>query len=493
VATAALVSLACAPPPATLCWRSLAPPTGDENLGLAMTSPWLASDGADDVWLTWKAPGSRILRWTRGQWSEIPVPVPPGAKGAEIPVVATGHNGAVVVAALTNGKDGTTPLYVARSNGAGWDWLGPPLISAMVPFTHVNDVAIALDAAGRPVVAWSEEVHVRLGGLFAARWDGASWKRILDLHPPDTGYHLSLGVAVDAADRVWLTWLDGGSSSGRPRLRVSRLDKSGWIDIGRRELEALDLPPFGGDKPTLAVGRDGTAWLAWVAAGVHSERSLAIARWNGVTWTAIPPPDLPEGHIAGATMILKGGAPTVAWSQPDESDNRHLYLADLDGDRWRVRFAGFHLAEGVSEVGDINLAAGSTGSLYISWDEAGEDRRRNRLMHAYACAAGEKPAMPPKALRERDTWPTTVDEAARLIVSKLSPADKEKVRKTPESDLILFHHGWGTGIRNSLGLWRGNERLLASCARGQGQPVHPDDCSMQIIEAVWKLLQTPAR
>jgi hypothetical protein len=114
-------------------------------------------------------------------------------------------------------------------------------------------------------------------------------------------------------------------------------------------------------------------------------------------------------------------------------------------------------------------------------------------MHAYACAAGEKPVMPPRALRERDTWPATVDEAARLIVSKMSPADKEKVRTTPQNDLIRFHHGWGTGIRNSLGLWRGNERLLASCAGGQGEPVHPDDCSMQIIEAVWRLLQTPAR
>jgi len=45
------------------------------------------------------------------------------------------------------------------------------------------------------------------------------------------------------------------------------------------------------------------------------------------------------------------------------------------------------------------------------------------------------------------------------------------------------------GIRNSLGLWRGNEKLLESC--GQGKRVHPDECSMVIIEAVWTILQAP--
>jgi hypothetical protein len=43
------------------------------------------------------------------------------------------------------------------------------------------------------------------------------------------------------------------------------------------------------------------------------------------------------------------------------------------------------------------------------------------------------------------------------------------------------------GIRNSLGLWRGNDKLLASC--GFGAKADPEACSMVIIEAVWTLLQ----
>ena len=79
-----------------------------------------------------------------------------------------------------------------------------------------------------------------------------------------------------------------------------------------------------------------------------------------------------------------------------------------------------------------------------------------------------------------DTWPTTVDAAVADLLSKLSPGDKAKLRNTKKSDLIMYHHGWGTGIRNHYGLWRGNHKLIESAC---GKGCHPDDVSMVIIEA----------
>jgi hypothetical protein len=38
-------------------------------------------------------------------------------------------------------------------------------------------------------------------------------------------------------------------------------------------------------------------------------------------------------------------------------------------------------------------------------------------------------------------------------------------------------------IRNRYGLWRGNDKLILSAC---GQPCHPDDASMKIIEAIWE-------
>jgi hypothetical protein len=86
--------------------------------------------------------------------------------------------------------------------------------------------------------------------------------------------------------------------------------------------------------------------------------------------------------------------------------------------------------------------------------------------------------------KESEQWPKTVKEAVAKILSTMKEADKETVRRTPKQDLIKHHHGWGTGIRNEFGLWRGNVELLKDTKTN-----HPDDASMVIIEAVWEELQ----
>jgi hypothetical protein len=84
---------------------------------------------------------------------------------------------------------------------------------------------------------------------------------------------------------------------------------------------------------------------------------------------------------------------------------------------------------------------------------------------------------------EKGGWPKTLKEADNQILNERSLEDEEKVRLIKKENLILFHHGWGTGIRNDFGLWRGNSALLNDC-----QATHPDDDSMVIIEAVWESL-----
>ena len=101
----------------------------------------------------------------------------------------------------------------------------------------------------------------------------------------------------------------------------------------------------------------------------------------------------------------------------------------------------------------------------------------------FTCAvarAAEKDLLGP------DEWPTTVSDTVADILRTMPEAEKRQIRQTRKDDLILFHHGWGTGIRNQYGLWRGNGALIFSAC---GKPCHPDDASMVIIEAVWEELQ----
>jgi hypothetical protein len=90
----------------------------------------------------------------------------------------------------------------------------------------------------------------------------------------------------------------------------------------------------------------------------------------------------------------------------------------------------------------------------------------------------------PTFSNEQD-WPGTINEAVLVIISELSEADKNLIMNFKQERLIKFHHGFGTGIRNDFGLWKGNKAFIESAC---GKPCHPDTASMAIIEAVWRKL-----
>ena len=79
---------------------------------------------------------------------------------------------------------------------------------------------------------------------------------------------------------------------------------------------------------------------------------------------------------------------------------------------------------------------------------------------------------------------TTLSAIVEDIIANMSEADKANIVNTDKDDLIGFHHGWGTYIRNHYNLWT-NQELLNAIGKE-----HPDDASGVIIETVWETLQT---
>lgn len=472
-------------PTSPLCWRSLAPETGEQDLGLSVTESTLAANGSGEVWLGWEETESKVIRWNAGSWRSVSLPERNGYERPNSPLIAASSTGGAVMALRANGPRGTTSLHIARATKAdAWEWLGPPRLSSEKSSTHAQSTALAVTKEGEPIVAWTEERDGEMAGLFAERWDGRVWKRLGVLEPQGFDYYLSPVLAVDSKGKIWLAWKGTG---GRPH--VARWDESAWTDIGLESLQSLAVGPDVFGLAMLVDGRD-QPWLFWLA-DVRDERTLLAARWDGASWQVVPAPTAPKpkrGVVGTIAAIVHKGEPLVAWTQDDESENQRLYVAErAAGERWNVRIAELHLVEGASAVSTIRLAAGVGDEFFIAWDESGKDKRRTRLVRAYECAAGEVPAAPPRSTRERDTWPTTVQQAAQELVREMDEESKMHIRGTAKKDLIRFHHGWGTGIRNGFGLWRGNDKLIESC--GKGKRVHPDDCSMRIIEAVWDLLQ----
>jgi hypothetical protein len=87
------------------------------------------------------------------------------------------------------------------------------------------------------------------------------------------------------------------------------------------------------------------------------------------------------------------------------------------------------------------------------------------------------------------SWPQTVEAAVVRIMTELTDASKADIANLPESQLCLLHFGLGMYIRNTFGLWQGNQALLDSCSKAGGGFVHPDDANTVIIKALWQRLR----
>ena len=87
-------------------------------------------------------------------------------------------------------------------------------------------------------------------------------------------------------------------------------------------------------------------------------------------------------------------------------------------------------------------------------------------------------------IKEKEYWPTTLDEAAQLMVDRIGREEKEAIANADEAGLYLIHGLIGQGICNGFGLWEGNEPLLHSYGTAD-----PDNASFVIMQAVQRLVK----
>jgi hypothetical protein len=87
---------------------------------------------------------------------------------------------------------------------------------------------------------------------------------------------------------------------------------------------------------------------------------------------------------------------------------------------------------------------------------------------------------------EETNLPATVDEAIQTMYAWLDEENRQILKAMQEHELIRLHHGYGTGIRNGLGLWGQNTALMTT---PELKGMHPDDMSTYLIQRLWRYLQ----
>ncbi len=179
---------------------------GTVNAAGDAVSPTVAFDGAvPAVAYTDNADGAyrvRVRRWIGGSWIDDPA-IAASTGDAHSPTLAFDDSGAAIVAwtqvspSLSEGSS----ILVRRLGAAGWSSLGGPVAADSAIPAH-----LALDSAGRPVVAWAGG-----GEIYVRAWNGSDWGAI---------DNVSATAGDSASPRI--AWPDKRSNIAAPSCRARR-------------------------------------------------------------------------------------------------------------------------------------------------------------------------------------------------------------------------------------------------------------------------------
>jgi hypothetical protein len=207
-------------------------------------------------------------------------------------------------------------LTVRRWDEAAKTWTRSPAFNEISVFSRTP--ALALNAAGQPIVAWLQG-EVLASNVLVKRWTGTAWEALGgSLNRTPDRYLASTRLKLDAQGQPTVAWLE--DLNGNDALYASRWNGQTWQALGGA------LSPHSASAPALALGRDGQPVLAWV-----EERSgigqIHLARWTTSGWQNSGVMNLDPRRDARSPSLaaLPGGEIVLGWRE----DVNGVYGAQL--------------------------------------------------------------------------------------------------------------------------------------------------------------------
>lgn len=219
---------------------------------------------------------------------------------------------------------------------------------------------------------------------------------------------LEATVAADASDRVLLAWTSRRQREGRSGVVLR------WFDGDGSPLSD-EIPATSGiagaeRQPSVSLGRDGEAWLAWVVEGLADggaalclrrvdapPASDALGRsglgMSGRGESALLLVDSVDSHRSFADPVvqaLPGGGAVVAWSASDDRVPTPTSILFRVFDREGIPLGPPRMADAARPFGRTpTLAVGDDGLALLAWCGAAADRPASGIRLARVAPNGD--------------------------------------------------------------------------------------------------------
>ncbi|NLF64253.1 MAG: VCBS repeat-containing protein, partial [Chloroflexi bacterium] len=267
---------------------------------------------------------------------------------------------------LHQGQDDTySYLTYARWDGVRWH-------DEFVA-NGVSDTALALDAAGRAQIAFT---NGRANILQLARWDGTAWQiETVDSAPfPQT---MALGgLALDGSGRAHIVYNTYSNTSGEPELlKLARWDGAAW------QIQTVESKLI--YDSALALDGAGDVHLSYAVREEFDTHVLKYALWNGASWqTEVLDGDVPDAGVFVTALALDGsGNPTIAYALDTFQGFDQLKVASLNGTSWQIETVSTLDAD--EEIADVGLDIDATGDPHLVTFRSNPNGRTHQIEYIY--------------------------------------------------------------------------------------------------------------
>ncbi len=274
------------------------------------------------------------------------------------------------VTALSGTVSGTLEMAIVPATLGDFEVGTETRVNPNNEWGHIqhHDAELAFDGAGNGYVVWADD-RAALGDVnvyFAFRPAGGEWGASVLVNDLTVGDQWQPDIVVDGTGNAWVVWLDQPDVQTNGAIRMAQRPAGGtWGTSERVDVSASGTTS---NHPALAVGADGTAYVAW--RNVLNSGDIHFAyRPAGGSWSAIEQvSDDTTNHVQQLPELVV-----------DSTDTVHVVWQDQRATHYDIYYASRPAAGGWSPNVKVNSDTGTnnqtnptisidgTDTLYALW------------------------------------------------------------------------------------------------------------------------------
>ncbi|NMO21703.1 hypothetical protein HPC49_48070 [Pyxidicoccus fallax] len=252
-----------------------------------------------------------LKRWIDGGWRDVAQPTSGWGWNAPELQLDSGRLPWMAIVTVELGQ-GTSSIRLRKANGSQWNDVGPALRSTSAALASIRNLSMSLDG-DMPVIAWTEfdrngsDPRIEINGrIYVSRWAGSpsGWQSFggaIRAHPSDTNAD-EVALALDGNGNPVIAWSESNPPSAEStaaNVHLRRWRNSQWQALGSPLNATLGDTPA--TSPRLVLDSTGNPIVAWRESDGTTQR-LHIRQWTGTSWTTLDgtPGVLPISEDIGA-------------------------------------------------------------------------------------------------------------------------------------------------------------------------------------------------